>query len=237
MMKNKRLLCIIGFILFALFTTVILYNNIARVEYKYNSDDDCYEVGKVYGNAREYTIKSMHKGKKVESISKKAFSGKSNLKKINFPSKNYIYYIESAAFENCTNLTSFMFPKEIKYVEDNLFSGCKRLQSVIFEDGSKLENIGGSMFINCIKLKDIELPQGIKEIGTYAFFNCKSLEEITFPISVKQVYNDVFYNCDSLIKITFLGQMTELDPKWINNQDEYSKIVDNDTNAIVFLKN
>ncbi|MGX8696201.1 MAG: leucine-rich repeat protein, partial [Prevotella sp.] len=50
-----------------------------------------------------------------------------------------------------------------------------------------LDYIGGSWFVNCSNLRNIELPSTIKTIGGYAFQNCTSLREITIPAAVEKI--------------------------------------------------
>ena len=56
----------------------------------------------------------------------------------------------------------------------------------IFETAG-LDYVGGSWFVSCSKLRNIELPSTIKTIGGYAFQYCSSLREITLPAAVEKI--------------------------------------------------
>ena len=56
----------------------------------------------------------------------------------------------------------------------------------IFETAG-LDYIGGSWFVSCNKLRNIELPSTIKTIGGYAFQNCSDLREIYIPAAVEKI--------------------------------------------------
>lgn len=227
--KDNAKKIIILSVIFVVFLIFILYNNIPRISYSYDKDEDSYIVSEVFGNAREYSIKSTHKGKKVTVIGKRAFLNKTSLRRLNFSKDNNVMYIESGAFDGCKNLKSITIPKEITYVEDNVFSKCSKLTKVEFEEGSNLKVIGGSMFLNCYKLKEITLPNKINQIGTFAFFNCKSLEKMIIPKSVETIYNDVFYNCSSLKDIVINNEETVLNDEWLGNlnKDNLNIVINN----------
>ncbi|MGL4950199.1 MAG: leucine-rich repeat protein, partial [Anaeroplasmataceae bacterium] len=104
----------------------------------------------------------------------------------------------------------------------NLFFNCYNLEEVIFEENSILENISGSMFMNCYKLNNINLPKyiegispGIDNIGTFAFFNCKSLSQIFIPSSVRSIENEIFYNCENLKTVT-VSNKTNFHDNWLS---------------------
>lgn len=62
--------------------------------------------------------------------------------------------------------------------------------------------IGFSAFLNCGKLKEVKMEDGVKKIGSFAFENCISLKSITFPKSLRVVESGVFGNCTSLEDIS-----------------------------------
>ena len=95
-----------------------------------------------------------------------------------------------------------------------------------------LDYIGGSWFVNCTKLRNIELPSTIKTIGGYAFQNCTSLPAITIPAAVQKIDEyafsgaglktvhcegktpatlgqHVFFNCSNLSKIYVPAEAVE----------------------------
>lgn len=72
----------------------------------------------------------------------------------------------------------------------------------IFEgERKKITKIGKKVFKNCENLKQITLPNTIKEIEEKAFFNCKNLEEIIIPESIKIISKAAFCGCKSLHKL------------------------------------
>jgi len=67
-------------------------------------------------------------------------------------------------------------------------------------EGKPVVSVGG--FIgNERNVKEIILPEGIKEISEMAFYYCESLEKINFPSSLEKIGKSAFYNCSNLNNI------------------------------------
>lgn len=97
--------------------------------------------------------------------------------------------------------------RNLKYVV--LPKGLKRLPSYFFERSAireielpeGLEEIGNSCFYECFKLEKITFPNSLTKIGEYAFQYCMSLKEFKAPTSLKFIDRYAFYYCPSLEKI------------------------------------
>ena len=66
-----------------------------------------------------------------------------------------------------------------------------------------LNYIGESLFKDCTKLQDIELPSTIENIGKQAFYNCAMLDDVVIPDSVNSIQDEAFRKCANLKLITF----------------------------------
>ncbi|MCM1556692.1 MAG: leucine-rich repeat domain-containing protein [Anaeroplasma bactoclasticum] len=62
--------------------------------------------------------------------------------------------------------------------------------------------IKGYAFYNCTNLKNITLPNTIKNIGEGAFSGCINLTSINLPNTLESIWDNAFYNCTSLTEIT-----------------------------------
>jgi len=67
----------------------------------------------------------------------------------------------------------------------------------------------GSAFFGC-GLEDVELREGLPEIGEEAFTNCKELKRITIPSTVIQIGQRAFYGCDKLEEIELNEGLLEI---------------------------
>ncbi len=54
-------------------------------------------------------------------------------------------------------------------------------------------------FAGCNELEEIELCQGLLEIGRGAFFECKSLKRINVPSTVVVIRRGAFEECENII--------------------------------------
>ena len=79
-------------------------------------------------------------------------------------------------------------------------------------DGCHLTELAGHVFLNCVSLKELQLPQGLTRIGLSAFRGCSSLLRMTIPQRVAQLGGYAFYGCRSLQELQFLCRDLELDP-------------------------
>ena len=57
-------------------------------------------------------------------------------------------------------------------------------------------------FVMCSNLKEIVIPEGIKEIGEQAFFRCTSLPKIVLPNSIISIGDYAFEACKNLVSVT-----------------------------------
>lgn len=136
----------------------------------------------------------------VISIGEFAFAG-SNLSNVSIPST--VKEIGVGAFLECNNLTTFIWPESIETIEERTFYGCKSLEKVILPSslkyikGSWCFHCGGPQekgaFQDCISLKEINLPEGLLELGECTFENCSSLKSITIPNTINYIRSGTFF--------------------------------------------
>ena len=110
-----------------------------------------------------------------------------NLKTVTLPQE--INSIGSDAFSN-TGFEKFEFPGTITYIGSSAMSQCQELQSV---DLSKtdLSVIPEALFENCTRLKFVQFPPNLREIGAFAFENA-AVEEYIAPSSLEKLGDGAF---------------------------------------------
>ena len=81
-----------------------------------------------------------------------------------------------------------------------IFGHHKNLKKVHIQEGSKLKKIENLSFSHCKKLTEINLPEGLEEIGGGAF-EWSGLKEIIIPSSVTLIKDMAFKNCEHLEKV------------------------------------
>ena len=167
----------------------------------------------------------------VTKIAAKAFYAKKNLETITLPST--LTTIANKAIERCSNLKSINVDSKNKVFcsKGNCLIDVKKKSviygfkdSIIPADGSVtaiganafanteieyieipegVKSIGSGAFKNCNRLKGMTLPQTLKTIGPTAFRYCTSLESLTIPRAVTTINSEAFYECNALTEINF----------------------------------
>ncbi len=168
----------------------------------------------------------------VTEISANAFSGCTNLTKVNL---NGVTKIRDFAFSNCTALQSIDL-SNIKILGMGAFYGCSSLKSVQFGeklgylpnhafDGSGIESlvlpenlwyIGQSCFHDCTGLVSIEML-GVMEIDSAAFEGCWKLYSVQFPASLLHIAPYAFSFCGELQTVTIKNTFMEIDETAFDN--------------------
>ena len=127
---------------------------------------------------------------------------------------NTVTHIGDGAFRNCISLQRVVIPDSIESLGWNVFEECKDLVYTNYDKGRYLGNeanpyvvffkttskamtsceihpdtkiIAGRAFQKCSRIKEINIPEGVKDIGDQAFWECKSLVKVVFPNSLKQI--------------------------------------------------
>ena len=137
----------------------------------------------------------------LKQIGTEAFSGCDKLKNIVLPES-----ITTLGCEVFTSpyITSITIPKNVismgkgYTVDYSTFTGCENLETVIFEKG--IEKIPDIALYCCESVKNIEIPEGVKEIGNRAFRRT-SIETLDLPLSLEKIGPNSLWECSSLTDV------------------------------------
>ena len=227
---------------------VIGGNNITRIgNYAFYECDSLVsvEIGGDISFIQEYAfgkcnnLKTIIIGKDVAAIDLAAFSGCSSLTSVKLPDS--VTRIGYRAFEGCDSLESItipfvgatkdgtantaylghlfgargesmsgknsLVPSSLKNVEitggndigQGAFCGCQNIKNILLPNS--LKNISGSAFDGCISLEKITIPDSVTSIGQGAFSGCSSLTSIAIPDSVTSIGGFAFTSCISLTSV------------------------------------
>lgn len=152
-------------------------------------------------------LNSIYIPRSVERIGRYAFSGCSNLSKVDIsdisswcdidfsaPDCNPLEYAK-CLYLNGVEIKDLVIPNNVKSVKQYVFNRCESLINVIVSDG--VTSLGDQAFTQCINLKEIDLPNSIVSIGRCSFYNCKSLLNINIP-PITTIEDYTFYHCSNL---------------------------------------
>ena len=160
----------------------------------------------------------------IKGVVSSAFNGKKSLLSIILPEG--ITFIGNSAFLNSgleaitlpeslmeigqsvflgTQLKEITIPANVESLGSSAFessdAGTMPLEKVIF-NGSKIMDIEPYTFKNCVKLKEITLPESLTVIDYSAFFGCSSLTKVVIPDNVTEIEKTAFRHCTSLTEAT-----------------------------------
>lgn len=109
----------------------------------------------------------------------------------------------NSIFQACNNLRDFTLPTEIKKVPNAMF-GATAISQINLHNG--ITEIGSMAYRQCNNLEDVVIPEGVTTIGDRAFYNCQGLKTISFPDSVTTLENAVVSgNKLEEIRVPFVG--------------------------------
>ncbi len=183
-----------------------------------------FEDGIVYNNQDKtiihYVMKDIATADLVlpdslTAISDYAFANQPALKTVSIPAS--INSIGTYAFNNCYNLQKVTFravdgqAESLTSIPASLFRACTSLTTI---EGlpSTVTSIGNYAFYGCEVLSklnstegktEINLPTGLKTLGTDVFNRCSAITKIAIPDGVTTIGSQVFQYCTSLSEVTF----------------------------------
>ncbi|MCR5666170.1 MAG: leucine-rich repeat protein [Eubacterium sp.] len=99
-------------------------------------------------------------------------------------------------------ITSVSVPSSVLEIGPYAFNNCQKLETVTFAEGSKLSKIDEAAFYYCYLLKNIVLPDTVRELGANMFYYCYTLDTINVPEGVTEICDYAFYNTSGLKNVT-----------------------------------
>ena len=164
-------------------------------------------------------IKNIKLPSNLKSIGKTCFQGCISLTGLFIPQS--VESIGGGIFGDCDALQSveiedennnFIFKDGILYDVKNgiLVSAVNSLipEKVIVDECTK--TIDYSAFADCNNLYEIEIPQGVVNIGEKAFARLDNLKNIDIPDSVTNITTLAFYRCNGLVSVQVPGSVTAI---------------------------
>lgn len=130
--------------------------------------------------------------------------------------------IGSKAFYDCRNLYSIEIPSSITDIGENAFRGCSQLDYVYISDLAAWCSIdfngvsnplyeGAFLMLDGELVRDLVIPDGVKEIKKLAFHGCSQLYTVSIPSSVITIGREAFHGCKGLASITIPQTVTKIE--------------------------
>lgn len=203
-MKIKKI--ILGAITFAITAIVCALTAGAEKagDYQiYSTGANTAAITSYSGTATSITIPSKLNGFTVTQIERNAFRGNTKLTKVTIP--NTVTDIGYGAFGDCTSLATVTIPDSVKSIGADVFENTKILKN---QSKSSTQYIGkwlisantGTLTVKngtigiadsaCqanYNIKTLNLPSGLKYIGSLSFAYCTGLSKANIPSSVERI--------------------------------------------------
>ena len=99
--------------------------------------------------------------------------------------------IARSAFSNCYSINSVWLPDSVEKIDEFAFNDCVNLCSMHF--GKNVKQIGRSCFRGDKHLTKTELPGTIKELTSYSFAYCITLDSLKINEGTQSIHPDAFF--------------------------------------------
>lgn len=126
-------------------------------------------------------------------------------------------YIEETYTSGSFSLTGVVFHGRYDKIRAHMFEGCGNLRNIQIPD--EVKEIGDRAFVNCTcsDLSITSLPSGLVTIGEEAFKTTSTVLQITrLPATLQHIKENAFYSCYGLTSITFESTPITLHNKAFN---------------------
>lgn len=204
-------------------------DSILNVSYKYKSVITMHSVENYWVAIEFETVKEAkytrdrlneyNKTDKVQAYKNIIYGRNAQLTPILFGKPEFMngmYYIEENNKKALYGIAPIYYGSVTDLIVDDCFSriygyaffGYKNIKTLTTSPFLKV--IETSSFTNCSQLVEVNLKEGVEELGSYSFGGCTSLRQIKIPSSVKKIYRGAFYNCYLLESVIVPKEVLEL---------------------------
>lgn len=178
----------------------------------------------------------------VTVLSKGAFSGCTNLEKVN--NIENVLDIGEQAFYKCWSLKDITLNTTITNIKNETFMSCglefieipnsvitigrgafcgSRLHSIAWSNS--LDTIGESAFMSCQYLTEVDIPNSVSTIGNGAFERCYALTSVSIGEAVTSTGHKTFYGCQELSSVSFGNSVKTIGVETFRNCGSLTEIV------------
>lgn len=174
--------------------------NSIRVSYELSQDDSIAQ--RKFYKQKDLTETQIEEN--IKTIGRLAFA-ESGLRLVVIPEN--VTEIEYGAFMSCANLKNVTIPDTVSAIGTKAFEGTPWLKE--WRDGASDSEDSDFLIVGDGILlayrgneEHVEIPDGVKQIGSEVFKGHKEILDVAVPASVEKICAEAFRNCSSLTGLT-----------------------------------
>jgi len=108
-------------------------------------------------------------------------------------------HLQKRGCRNAAVLPGFEYRKTDEGIEITRYTGMDPGPRIERKYGGiPVTGIGAGAFRNCARLKNLVLPDSVREIGENAFEGCANLTSVVLPKGISELRNEIFLECSGL---------------------------------------
>ena len=198
--------------------------------YSYSKDGTSATIRGIAALANtDCVLPSTINGLRVTAIAENAFEGQDRVTTLVIPDS--VVTVGQIAFAGMTSLVSAHWPETyVGIFPDSVFWGCTSLTDINIPDG--ITQLGGWCFYNCSALETVTIPESLTSIGKYCFMcdnenESSSLKSVKFSgtPAVTSMGNYAFKNCGELTDIEVPSTLKMLGVEVFRNCKSVERLV------------
>ena len=106
--------------------------------------------------------------------------------------------IGTDALSSTEHVTKIIVPESVRSIGEHAFSFSQALEEVVLPNNPEALSDALGLFMDCLKLKTVQLPAGMNAIPSFFMSHCYDLEEFVIPEGVEEIEIGAFDSCEKL---------------------------------------
>lgn len=131
-------------------------------------------------------------------------------------------------------LIDLRVPEGVSFIDNDCFAHSERLRKV--ELPKSLKEIGVAAFADCRELRSVSIEDGVSRIRKLTFFGCENLSHINIPSTVTSIGEWAFRDCRDLRRLLIPGSVSDICAESFLNCPELTIVAEIDSFAAAYAK-
>ncbi len=129
--------------------------------------------------------------------------------------------IKDECFKNHTEILKVVLPDSMRTIDYEAFYGCSNMRELELNDG--LYEIGGWVFAHT-GLTEVKLPESVKKLGYGCFCACSRLTEVVLSSGISTLGEDTFQTCVRLTRVVIPAETIDIHIKAFESNERLTLV-------------